>query len=209
MRTLFTLAAVVTLSACGGGGSDAGTPALVDPVACAYTVTVGLYGDSTMHSNGIATQTMQSEFDRMFGPGRVVVSNYGIPGAKAVDVAPVMKPTLFHVTTANFALNDCNQDVTIPAFRSALRTMIASGISTLETPNVATFKNCAAYADAVVDEAFKAGIPLVETEAFTASDAARLADGVHPTPDLYRDIAKYRAETLAPLVRSHFCQKEF
>lgn len=217
MRTTLTILAALILTACGGGGSDEPTrtfgelnssPYAAKPDECKDAVTVGLYGDSTMHSNGIAQQVMQAEFDRMFGAGRVTVTNFGIPGQIGWDAAQTMTPTQFDVSVANYGINDCGASMSAPAYRSALRLMLAKGLTAIETPNPVTHRDCTGYADAAVEVALAAGAAVVDTEAFVLAHGggARLVDRIHPSADLYREIAAFRAQSLAPIVAARLCE---
>lgn len=187
-RGVFSIDALVIAALCAsctgcGGGSESPRAATA---SCAAPTTVALLGDSTMAGQGSRIQVLM---DARFGAGKVVVTNYGVPGSRAFQ-APHVEAD---VVVANYGINDMNS-IAPEDFRAE---MAGLGATLLETQNPTVGGD---RAPLYVDIVRGLGLPVADTYAFVLARPdwqADLRDGVHPTDELYDAIA---SDVLGPAI---------
>jgi len=211
--TIVFLASV--LSACGGGGespnaeptqASAAAPIAAPAHVCVpRVVSVALLGDSTMYGSmfvqgvGYVQAThnpgvqLQAAMDAQFGPGAVVVTNYGVPGSTATQANPIVA----HVVVANYGINDAARGESGEVFTAAMK---AIGVTLIETqnPQAGDLGNSMAAPFVAIERSL--GLPVADTFAYvqTLQNWKTMEpDGIHPTDELYQLIV---ANVLAPAV---------
>jgi hypothetical protein len=132
--------------------------------------------------------------DLRFGPGAVVVTNYGVPGTIASQAPRVSAD----VVVANFGINDGLHGESLADFSTAMRSIGATLIET-QSPVSAYFGN--KQADYVAT-ARGLGLPVADTYSYVSklpTWRAMEPDQIHPVDALYRQIV---VDVLAPAVGS-------
>ena len=209
-KSLLAAACCAVLAACGGGTDAPQAPVPPRAPACApRVVSVALLGDSTMlglelfegsyriapHNPGVQ---LQADMDAEFGPGAVVVTDYGVGGTTAAQGNPVAAD----IVVENYGINDSARGVSIADFTTAVLTLKPTLIET-QTPG---------DPDDPVALPFRAaerslGLPVADSAAYVLSlpnYQAMLSDHLHPTDALYvlivdNVLAPAVAKQVAPL----------
>lgn len=226
----------LALAACGGGGDPgptqaaAAAPVAQAPVAqatptpvvqaapCPKTsVRVQLFGDSTQVPQAANLQPLM---DARFGPGVVTVENravghtYGqqlIGGSDGMNL-PWPQSVASDIVVVNHGINDAHRSLDLAQYAANLRAWLtAPAVVVLETPNpVNSDFSTDAYAGTVRSVATAERAPLADTAAFVAAMPgwqALLPDGLHPTPELYAQIAqRVLMPTLEPIAAKMLCR---
>jgi lysophospholipase L1-like esterase len=215
------------LAACGGGGSSGASDeprktAIGEACSLVVPVVINMYGDSTQYgvdsftyqqANPTAPQVLQADMDAQFGPGAVVVNNYGVPTTKAWQFS---RQGAANIELVNYGIND--QDlgggVPIDQYEADLRSIAASSpLLVFETPNATPGYNprFAAYVQRMRDVALSIGAPLIDVNAYVQSVPnweSYFADLAHPNTAMYGMIA-HNALTpaLVPMVKKLRCEE--
>lgn len=197
------------LAACGGGSDGSSAAPEAAPVACMpRIVTVALLGDSTQYGiDGTTTRpgyfgsqavhnpgaVLQTVMNAQFGPGAVIVTNYGVPGSSSIDAPKVTAD----VIVANYGVNDMNGQVPLTQF---LDRMKATGATIAETQIPTPYGD--AREAGYVATTRSMGLPVADVYSYIMSlpnwqQYFPNPESVHVTDDMYKLIAD---NVLAPAV---------
>jgi acyl-CoA thioesterase I len=226
-RILAILALVVMLSACGGGGDAEDDASAPTQAGCRSTVTVQLFGDSTMAGyDGAQVDTyavhtplvnVQAFFDARY-PGRVLVTSRAASGTTARHLltgtdgvnSPWPQPVNADIVVVNFGINDRNQINDIAEYRANLKRLaIAPARVVFQTPNVVKSFDIADYAQTMREVAAEVGAPLADVYAYTSALPdwrTLIPDNAHPSDELYQRIGRdVTGPALEPVVAELLC----
>lgn len=221
-KALLACVTAAFLVACGGGEAPAlqqQQPASAPPVSAPVLLpnctprqaTVALMGDSTMFRLG---DRVQAWMDTRFGPGWVLVTNYGFSGTRTFD-APIIAPA--DIVAANYGINDMRHEDGDTAALFGQR-MAGLHLTLVETQSpvvygqgtLAGVPGGAYDQDGYVAAAMSIGLPVADTYHYVLSLPnwqTMIPDGVHPDdklmdlivqnvlgPALARQVAPIRCE---------------
>ena len=213
------------LTACGGGDAPAApapapvpTPSPAPAPACTpKQVSIDLAGDSTQYGIDGASPTearavhnpgaeLQAQMDLRFGPGNVIVTDYGVPGTVAGDAG---RPTLTGMEIIpNYGLNDARYGVSVADF---MTNMLSMHPTLIETPFPRLDGDPLLATEQAYIAAEKAsGVPIADVNAYVRSlpnwqQYFPLPYSGHATDELYKMVidnvlSPAVAKQIAPLL---------
>lgn len=250
MKPLIAVLALA-LAACGGGG-DTPPEAPVAPADTTYhpplsptlkatpvaqrVIRISMYGDSTVYGTSFVDGTyvksahnepvsVQWQFDQDFGPGKVIVTNRGIPGSTCPELlwgqAPVKTPWAQEIANnpddlilVNEGINDAfrpweaDTDFAFCYQQLGSTVKLAGKGFIIEGPNPIDKQQNDRLQQLVAIEqqvALGLGVPSIPTwQAITSQYPdwqSQLPDQIHPSDGLYEYKAYVAYQTLKPIVK--------